>query len=93
MAGRRLEADRLALADLFALADALDRDAVLFDPVLEIVEVVFELDLEREPVEADAWVVPDGQAVVVPLVPALEEEAVAVRITGALDQFEPSTCV
>jgi hypothetical protein len=81
---RGLEPDRLALADLLALGDALDADAVGLDLALQIVEVVLELDLERHPVEPHARVVPDREAVVVALVPALEEEA----ILSAFDQVE-----
>ena len=49
---RRLEADRLALPDLFALADPLDVEPVALDGGLELVEVVLELGLEREAVDA-----------------------------------------
>ena len=85
VAGRRLEADRLALPDLLALADPLDAEPVALDGGLELVEVVLELGLEREAVDADPRVVADRQAVVVALVPALEEQAVV----GALDDVEP----
>ena len=83
--GRRLEADRLTLPDLFALADAPHAEPVALDGGLELVEVVLELGLEREAVDADPRVVPDRQAVVVALVPALEEQA----LLGALDDVEP----
>ena len=85
VAGRRREADRLALPDLLALADPPHAEPVALDGGLELVEVVLELGLEREAVDADPQVVPDRQAVVVALVPALEEQA----LLGALDDVEP----
>ena len=85
VAGRRLEADRLALPDLLALADPPHAEPVALDGGLELVEVVLELGLEREAVDADPRVVADRHAVVIALVPALEEQA----LLGALDDVEP----
>ena len=83
--GRSLEADRLTLPDLFALADSPHAVPVVLDGGLELIEVVLELGLEREAIDANPRVVPDRQAVVVALVPALQEET----LLGALDDVEP----
>jgi len=81
----KLEPDRLTLTDLVPVGDTLDRMAGSLDSLFEMLQVVGMLDLERKAVEPDPCVVANGQAMMVPLIPALEEDAVL----GALGDLEP----
>ena len=61
MPGGEFEADRLALADLLTLGDALHGVAGGLDAGLEMIEIVLVFNPECEAVEADAGVVANGQ--------------------------------
>ena len=85
---RHLEADRLALTDLVAGGDPLHRRTGPLDSRLELVEIAGVVDLEREPVDADTGVLANREAVVIALVPTLEEDALALLVVGALADVE-----
>jgi hypothetical protein len=72
LAGGRLEADRLALADGLAAGDPAHREAVGLDAGFEHGQVLVPLDLEADQVEADAWGISQLDGMMVGLVPALE---------------------